>query len=124
MGYDASMEGTIYLKNMSQKQKEDIRDILSQEFGNGCSEDSCAPFCDGRCEFYEDSNGLSIEICAFDKYRDDEWEIFFNVLKPYIDYTKNSAVEFIGEDYEMWRLRATPNGMVEDTGHVEYDAGW
>ena len=123
MSYEASMTGTIYLKRLNEQQKEDMARSLAKEFGDPTAKypSLSAPFCDGMCHCYDDNSGLFIDISAYDNYRDDEWGIFYGILEQYIDFSKESQVEFVGEDYSMWRFRFTKNGLVEDAGHVVYD---
>lgn len=100
MGYYASHDGTIVLKEMPPK-----------EIINAC-EDALS---DAR--YYENDN--SIYISGYAKYYDDEVR---NCLNLIANYVKEGCIEFTGEDYHHWQFKFIDGEWEEQDGEIVYDS--
>lgn len=70
-------------------------------------------------DYYRDHTVVS--IYQYDKYYEDDWKEFLSVIAPVA--LKDSQIEFVGEDSQMWRFICLKdgNGFVDQQGHVVYE---
>lgn len=68
------------------------------------------------CEDYTE-----VTVFLDEKYHEDDWKEFLSVIAPVA--LKDSQIEFLGEDSQMWRFICLKdgNGFVDQQGHVVYE---
>lgn len=133
MGYYARCSGTIMLKEMNDKEKS----LLNKEMIKYASDynlDDTEAYSAHGIKIYspdwfvnvdmwipEQKGNTCIDLYADDKFHEDSWNDWLQIISKYADLTYDNEVEFAGENGDLWRYLLTEDGYIEQAGRVVYD---
>lgn len=105
MGYNASFTGSIETKRISEQEKCSFLSIV-----NAAGFTAHKKW--GEADIFE------IDIDGYEIYNED---VFYDFLEKVMPYTKEGEIDFVGEDYKLWRFAFRDGKWYEDTGRIVYE---
>ena len=126
MGYVASINGYLTLKDKTIKTNKDLvkkirtyRDLDEDSSGFLDLMDYNEAFCVCKKDVGE---GTALDIAYYDNYNEDVWREALKDIQEEVEI--GSEIECSGEDGESWRWILKEDGWYEQQGHIEYDEGY